>query len=152
MSDKRGQIVAALDARFKSIKKANGYLTDLGDAVYPWLKYRSGDGAEPIVFFYRDPRRQAGNVGGEDRSLGEENFLLEFELQAIVADDDEETTIAHSIIRDLRKAIGSDPDFGQIAERSTWISDEIETEVGETITSFVNVTMQVFYTALDWAE
>lgn len=152
MQDTRDRIVAALDATFKQILQANGYRTDLGAAVYPWLKYRSSNGGEPIVFTYRDPRRLAGNVGGEERSLGEENFLLDIELQAIVEADDEETTVAHNIIKDLRQALGADPTFGQVANWTAWISDEIETEVGHSITSFVNVVIQVFYTALDWTE
>lgn len=152
MNDKRSLIVAELEARLKAISLVNGYRTEAGAVVLPWMKYRSRDEEDPIVLTYRDPSRQAGNVGGEDRSLGEENFLLDIELQAITADDDEELSIAHDIIRDLRRAVGLDPTFGGIAERTTWISDEIDTEVGGTITSFVNVTMQVFYVALDWAE
>jgi hypothetical protein len=137
---KRQQIVNAVDARFKAIKIANGYNTDLGNKVYRW-KSTDIDRIETMALIYRDLKAP---VLDAPHNKSDHNLLFEADIiaKAGTLTDDE----VRKMLDDVNKAIGVDWTWGGLAIRTAIIENAIsDIEQADKIVGVGKIIFEILY-------
>jgi hypothetical protein len=138
MAIKRQSIVDAVETRFKGIKIASGYHTDVGNNVFV---YRDADieAQELPALNIRDYRTK--RIDEVTDATSYDNWDLYFEIELVCAAGSLTITQVRQIIADVTKAIGVDQTWGALA-LFTWLQgDEIfmrqeDKKVGGAIINF----------------
>ena len=145
MSDSiRQQIMSALEARLKTIKKASGYKTNLGWNIAHW---RVPPWAEADL-----PACTLRDTSAENIPLALKTFknIISVELEIACTSGSTTITDAYDLIEDVYRAIGTDQTFGGLA-LSAWLpSSEIVVEQEDRIIAGVRITMTIEYIAARW--
>lgn len=120
MISKRQQIVNAIDARFKTITTANGYVTNIGNRVACWETVDLSR-LETMMLLYRD--RLADILDSphdrSDHRLGFEANIVA-KAGALTADE------VRAMINDVSKSLGVDYTLGGLAISTRVISHEVD--------------------------
>jgi len=107
-------IIAALLAAFARIQVANGYNTDAGQRVWKNQEYQTAPPEKPCIILY--PGDIDDSLDGDPApSQGEENHLLPFTVEGMIADD-EAGTQGELLRQDILKALKADMFFGGLTE------------------------------------
>lgn len=136
----RQQIIDAMDARFKAIKIANGYNTDLGNKVYRW-KTTAIEAGETMALIYRD---LTADVFESAHNKHDHRLSCEAEIIALAG------TITDNEVRkmlaDVIKAIGANPFWSGLAITTKITGHSIDAiEQMDKIVGGGKVTFEVHY-------
>ena len=135
---KRQQIITALDARLKTIKTVNGYETNLGDNVFELRPAPLQDSELPGVVYYDTNETH-------DIAVQTHIHTISINMDVITSGA---TTIAtvRKMIADIIKAVGVDVTFGNLAEDSRILSDDIKIEHESKLIGGALIKMEIEYT------
>jgi len=118
--EKREQVMAAVIDRMKTIRTANGYLTDIGKNVFRWRMTPLNEGEVPGMSV-RDPRRTV--LRRYSDSL--RDYQLTVEMEAVSAPGSLTDSDLNNTLQDLYRAfLEVDPTFGGLVFSAEPDSDE----------------------------
>ncbi len=137
----RQQIINAVDARLKTITTANSYETDLGRNVFEHRTTALGDSELPGINF-----RDVGcDVSQEDVAIGQHGYELTMEAEIVVKAGATSAIQIRKMIADVIKAIGVDPRWGNLAVRTTPLSDGLKFDQSEKIIAGALLTYSIIF-------
>lgn len=113
----RQQIVTAILARMSTITTANNYETDIGNSVHEFRQTDFQESELPAMDV-RDVSESVEKRGGNDI------FSLSIEIEAKTLGSTSGTQ-ARDIIADISKAVGVDSSFGNLAQDTLAIRNDI---------------------------
>lgn len=148
MSDsKRQQIIDKIDTRLKTILTTGGYLTNAGQHVYPWLPEIS-EIADQIALVYRDP--DENNSAATEGSIGYHRHELTIEIEIRCAAGSVTVETVRKVLADIETAIGTDPKWSALAQRTNPGSNRIDTAQNSNIVSRATMNFVVVYQTKAW--
>lgn len=110
---RHNDILAAIKDRLKSIAESAGYSCNAGDTVYLGLEYETAPPVLPcLAYFVGETVDGAGSI---EPSQGEENHLLNIEINGFIADN-ERAEAADLLRQDILRALRSDQYFGGLTD------------------------------------
>ena len=137
----RQSIINAIDARLKTITIANSYETDLGRNVFEHRTTALGDSELPGINF-----RDVGcDVSEEDVAIGQHGYELIMEAEILVKEGSTTAVQIRKMIADVIKAIGVDPRWGNLAVRTSPVSDSLKFEQSEKIIAGALLTFPIIF-------
>jgi hypothetical protein len=145
----RKLIMAAVDARLKTILVTGGYMTNSGQNVYEWLSTDLAVSALPAIA-YKDPTDSGGEIvviAGPVNSLREFSLNVDFTLIASGADVRGQIL---NMIDDLVRAIGVDPTWGGLAISTDFDTNDTTIEQHEETIGSCTVKMSIIYRTKIW--
>ena len=146
------QIMTAMDARFRTITKANGYKTNAGLHVFDWEDRDLAD-SELEAIIYRDPS-----------NMRTQNTIIEFDNKKTVevevktkAGSDTPRRI-REMIEDVYKAIGTSDTpggpagetWGGLADCTQSMGEKIDVQKSEKISGSAQIIMEIEYRTEKW--
>ncbi len=140
------QLFDAIKFRLAGVRIDLGYQTDIGTHCFPWRDLRKSTftATEMPGFMYRDPTRTR-----IDATLNKHFFELDIELVAVTTANASTPPDAHArmIAADIHQVIGVDRRWGELAEDTIPVSDELNTEhLGDRIVGVISKFQIIFRT------
>lgn len=137
---KRQQIMVAFEAALGTIRKANGYSTDIGVRVFPWRRAPLGINELPCIVV----RDTTAKVTYDDAPIGQVNNHLEVDIEALFSGA-ATASMARNALDDIFRCLGADPRFGGLVLETHIISHELDMQAAEHISGGVNVSALLVY-------
>lgn len=137
----RQQIIDAINTRLKTILKANGYETNLGQNVFEHRTTALGDSELPGINF-----KDVGcDVSQEDIAIGQHGYELIMEAEITVKEGSTTAVQIRKMIADVIKATGVDPRWGGLAVSTSPVSDSLKFEQSEKIIAGALLTYSIMF-------
>jgi hypothetical protein len=134
----RASIITAIDARFKTIAKSNGYNTNIGAAVYHFSPDNIPEDTCPALVYSDVADTEELEAYDEIRH----DLTVVIDLKYAVSDIDD----VYSGIEDVLEAIGVDPSFGGLANGVVPQSNELDVSgEGQTIIVTAKINVGITY-------
>lgn len=143
MANKQQQIIDAVITRLGSIKKANGYETDIGNDVREWDTAHDNEDELPIVDVRDDDTVAVDDSGA--MFVFEMPLSIEIKTAGSTSKSD-----ARKMIFDVYKAVKQDPDFGNLADNTFPQTHAIEVEQENKQVSRVLIKILIKFSAPAW--
>jgi hypothetical protein len=142
---KRKQIVAAFNARMKTISIAKGYNTDLGSNIFAWRATGLAKTECPGMI-----HRDTENDRTERNSLSEQKNKLTIEMEIFPEPGSDTIDDAYDLIQDVFTAIAVDDRWGGLADDTNPGEDKVEIEQHERIIGKITLSIIIEYTSEKW--
>lgn len=142
----RQQLIDSVDVRFKLIKVANGYNTDLGNSVYHW-KAVSYEEADLPLIEYRDLTNES-SIGPNPTH----DHRLNIEAEIVASAGNTTAAQIRKMIADAKKAIGTDLRWSGLAITTEPINDSMVIEQNEKIIGGAKINFAIIYRTVAWDE